>query len=111
MQRQINVTKKSYIFLQNNGYKTPYIDIYIDLQSINFNLLPVLLHYAYHQISHKFYRLLQINLYCTTNNMIAKYIVLSNIIRVVSVIFSVMYPGTSLDIKKVHSSSSYLIGI
>ena len=32
----------SYIFLHNNDYKTPYIDIYIDLLSINFNLLSVL---------------------------------------------------------------------
>ena len=28
-----------------------YVDIYIDLLSINFNLLSILLHYAYHQIS------------------------------------------------------------
>ena len=41
----------SYIFLHNNDYKTPYIDIYIDLLSINFNLLSVLQHYAYYQIS------------------------------------------------------------
>ena len=27
------------------------LDIYTDLLSINFNLLSVLLHYAYHQIS------------------------------------------------------------
>ena len=43
--------KNSYIFLHNNDCKTPYIDIYIDLLSINFNLLSVLQHYAYHQIS------------------------------------------------------------
>ena len=43
--------KNSYIFLYNNDCKTPYIDIYIDLLSINFNLLSVLYHYAYHQIS------------------------------------------------------------
>ena len=30
--------------------KVPYIDIYIDLLSINFNLLSVLWHHAYHQI-------------------------------------------------------------
>ena len=41
----------SYIFLHNNDYKTPYIDIYIDLLSINFNLLSALKRYAYHQIS------------------------------------------------------------
>ena len=34
--------KNSYIFLHNNDCKTPYIDIYIDLLSINFNLLSVL---------------------------------------------------------------------
>ena len=34
--------KNSYIFLYNNDCKTPYIDIYIDLLSINFNLLSVL---------------------------------------------------------------------
>ena len=44
-------SKKSYIFLHSNDCKTPYIDIYIDLLSINFNLLSVLQHYAYHQIS------------------------------------------------------------
>ena len=34
--------KNSYIFLHKNDCKTPYIDIYIDLLSINFNLLSVL---------------------------------------------------------------------
>ena len=43
--------KNSYILLHNNDCKTPYIDIYIDLLSINFNLLSLLQHYAYHQIS------------------------------------------------------------
>ena len=36
--------KKTYIFLHNNDCETPYIDIYIDLLSINFNLLSVLYH-------------------------------------------------------------------
>ena len=31
--------------------RKPYIEIYIDLLSINFNLLFALLHYAYRQIS------------------------------------------------------------
>ena len=35
----------------NHDCKTPFIDIYIDLLSINFSLLSVLQHYAYHQIS------------------------------------------------------------
>ena len=39
--------KNSYIFLNNNDYKTPYIDIHIHLLSINFNLLSVLQYYAY----------------------------------------------------------------
>ena len=43
--------KNSYIFLHNNDWETPYIDIYIELLSINFNFLSVLLHYVYHQIS------------------------------------------------------------
>ena len=34
--------KDSYIFVHNNDFKPPYIDIYIDLLLINFNLLPVL---------------------------------------------------------------------
>ena len=34
--------KNSYPFLQDNDCKTPYIDIYIDLLSINFNLQSVL---------------------------------------------------------------------
>ena len=34
--------KKSYIFLHNSDCETPYKDIYIDLLSINFNLLSVL---------------------------------------------------------------------
>ena len=42
--------KNSYIFVHNNDCKTPYIDIYTDLLSINFNLLSVLWYYAYHQI-------------------------------------------------------------
>ena len=32
----------SYVFLHNNDSKTPYTDIYIDLLSINFNLLSIL---------------------------------------------------------------------
>ena len=43
--------KNSYIFLHNNYCKTPYIDIDIDLLSINFNLMSVIQLYAYHQIS------------------------------------------------------------
>ena len=43
--------KNSYISLHNNDRKTPYKNIYIDLLLINFNLLSVLHHYAYHQIS------------------------------------------------------------
>ena len=71
--------KNSYIFLHNNDCKIPYIDIYIDLLSINFNLLSILQHYAYHWISE-----FEI---CTSPTIIlqlAKYIVLSNIISVVS---------------------------
>ena len=34
--------KNSYIFLHSNDYETPYIDIDIDLLSINVNLLSVL---------------------------------------------------------------------
>ena len=34
--------KNSYFFLHNNDCRTPYIDIYIDLLLINFNLLSVL---------------------------------------------------------------------
>ena len=33
--------KNSYIFLHDNDSKTPYIDIYIDLLLINFNLLSI----------------------------------------------------------------------
>ena len=57
---------------------TPYTDIYIDLLSINFHLLSALLHCAYHQISdYAIYTVL-------TTNMVAKNIVLSNIISVAS---------------------------
>ena len=34
--------KNSYIFLHDNDCKTRYIDIYIDLLSINFNLMFIL---------------------------------------------------------------------
>ena len=34
--------KNSYIFLHDSDCKTPYIDIYSDLLSINFNFLSVL---------------------------------------------------------------------
>ena len=34
--------KNSYTFLHNHDCKTPYIDIYMDLLSINFNLLSIL---------------------------------------------------------------------
>ena len=43
--------KNSYIFFHNNDCKTPYIQIFIDFLSINFNLLSIRQHYAYHQIS------------------------------------------------------------
>ena len=43
--------KNSYTFLHKNDCETPNRDIYIDLLLINFNLLSVLLHYAYQQIS------------------------------------------------------------
>ena len=77
MRKWIIVTKKSYNFLHNNNCETPYIDIYIDLLSINFNLLSVLQHCL--SSDQLFW-----NLYCTNNNMIAKYIVHSSIISVVS---------------------------
>ena len=51
VQRQISVTKNSYIFLHNNDCETPYVDIYTDLLLINFNLLSLLLPCGYHQIS------------------------------------------------------------
>ena len=44
-------TKNSYILQHKNECETRYIDIYIGLLSINFTLLSVLYHYAYHQIS------------------------------------------------------------
>ena len=34
--------KNSYIFLRNNDCETLYVDIYIDLLAINFNLMSVL---------------------------------------------------------------------
>ena len=50
---KISVSKRIHIFSCTTmiNCKTSYIDIYIDLMSINFNLLSVLQHYAYHQIS------------------------------------------------------------
>ena len=60
------------------NYETSYIDIYIDLLSINLNLLSALQHYAYHQI-------IDFEIYAplTIICMIAKYIVISNTIGVV----------------------------
>ena len=86
--------------LEMNGpnglpYKTPYIDIYIDLLPINFKILSVLLHYAYHQIS-------------VLKSMVVKHIVISNIISVLSDILRI---GTPPDINKIYSSSSYFISI
>ena len=45
--------------------------------------------------------------------MIAKYIVLSNIISFASnnILRNYMYSGTPLDIEKINSSSSYFISI
>ena len=45
-----NVGKSLCIFPHKNDWETPYISIYIDLQSINFNLLSVLLHCVYQQV-------------------------------------------------------------
>ena len=67
----------SCIFLHNNDCKIPYIDIYIDLLSINFNLLSV--HFSFIPSDQWF-----CNQYFTNNHIIAKCIVLSNIISVVS---------------------------
>ena len=39
---KISTSKNSYIFLHNNDCKIPYIDIHIDLLSININFLSVL---------------------------------------------------------------------
>ena len=80
--------------LHNNDCETPYIEIYIDLQLINFNLLPILLNYAYHY---------------SYSNMVVKYIVLSKIFSVVS--DNILCICAPLDFKKVHSSSSYFIFI
>ena len=54
------------------------IDIYIDLLSIIFHFLSILLHWVYYQIS-------DYEIYTTEKaNMIAKHIILSNTISVVS---------------------------
>ena len=66
--------KKSYISLDNNDCETPYIGIYIDLLSINFTVHTLALCLPLDQWLWR--------LYCTNNYMIAKYIVLSNIITV-----------------------------
>ena len=73
MQRYVSVTKRIHLF---SGTKMiakhlTYLHIYIELLLINFNLLSVLYHWFWNQ-------------YFTNNNFIAKYIVHSNIIRVVS---------------------------
>ena len=83
------------------------MDIYTDLLSIDFNLLSVLLNQAHHSISD-----FEIYFACKSNNVIAKYIVLSNIIIVVSDnILRICIPGTPLDIKKIvvflHALSAY----
>ena len=67
------MSQKIHIFSCTSMIVTPYIYIYIDLLSINLNFLSVLLHY---------YDQWLWNLYCTNNNMIAKYTVFSNIICV-----------------------------
>ena len=103
---KINLRQKnSYIFLHNNDCETPYIDIYIDLLSIYFNLLSVLLHCAYHQISdYEIYTAL-------SNSMLAKYIVLSNINSVVSENILRIYIQERLLILKIfivlHTLSAY----
>ena len=80
MQR-VNVTKKIIYFSAKHDRETPYIDIYIDLLSINFNLLSILLHCIYRYVSgYEIYIALRAN-------VVAKYIVLSNIISVLSYIY------------------------
>ena len=97
MQRKISVTKKSYIFLQNNDCEESYIDIYIDLLSFKFIYCPYFsIMFTTRSVILK-----------SNSNMIAKYILLSNAISVVSDNILYMYSGTPLDIKKVYSSSSY----
>ena len=84
-----------YIFLHNNDCEIPYIEIYIDLVSINLT-------------SDQWFW----NLYCTNNNLIAKYIVLCNIISVVSDnILRICIPEPLLILKTfiflLHTSSVY----
>ena len=67
--------RNSYIFLHNHDCKTLFIGIYIDLLSFKFNLLSARYYYAYHQIS-------KFEIYTSLGT--AKYIVLPNIIIVVS---------------------------
>ena len=43
--------KNSCVFFHNSDCKTPYIEFFIDFLSIHFNLLSVLQHYTYDQIS------------------------------------------------------------
>ena len=84
MQR-VNVTKKNIYFSAKHDRETPYIDIYIDLLSINFNLLSILLHCIYRYVSgYEIYIALRAN-------VVAKYIVLSNIISVLSYIYIYIY--------------------
>ena len=62
----------SFIFLHSNDCKTPYIDIYSDLLSINFNLLSV--HFSIMLTI----RSVILKSIFTNNHIIGKYIVLSN---------------------------------
>ena len=74
MQRKISVTKKSYIFLQNNDCEESYIDIYIDLLPFKFIYCPYFsIMFTTRSVILK-----------SNSNMIAKYILLSNAISVVS---------------------------
>ena len=79
-----------------------YIDIYIDLLSINFNLLSVLQHYAYHKIS---------DFDFTNNNIIGKCIVISSIISVASDNILRICTGTLLTSERcivlLHTLSAY----
>ena len=97
--------KNSYIFLRNNDCKSLYIDIYIDLLAINFNLLSVPQHYVYHQISD-----FEINTSLTTTLQLNTLFFPTQLV-LYQIQFCVLYSRTPLDIKNIHNSSSYFISI
>ena len=87
-----SISQTSYIFLYKNFCKTPYIDVYVDLQATVL-VCSVLLPGTYHQIVKSIQ-------HRTFNTILKPLLFLSNITSVFFLFILCLCPENPLDIKK-----------